>query len=345
MDILRGIMDVKFRYRRGEIPVGLVGIGGWGGNYLRRLANSREFELVVCYDVNRDLLSQSCRKFNYQIAASYQSLLEEYNIKAVFIVTPNPFHKDQVLDGIDRNIKYIFVEKPIANTVQEINEIIDLCRLKQSVISVGHNVRRRAEFRTMKRLIDEGAIGEVLAVDANNSQNYGLKSHPSWRLDSKKCPGGSLMQLGIHMIDLFQYLFGDILEVSAYLTNRYVETGIDDTAVMTCKSESGILGSLVSSYSNSSAFELLALGTDASLLVRGSRLYLNLGRKERRVRVPSVDVLEEQIGEFARCILNNHRPEVGLAEAVKAVSVVAAAIRSSISRRSQFVDGGEFEAK
>lgn len=339
MGIREIIRDVRYRPRSGEIPVGVVGVGGWGSNYLPRLANSRKFELKACYDVDRELLVKACAKWNCQMASSYQSLLEDYSIRAVFIVIPNFLHKDYILEAIHKNVKYIFVEKPIANTMEDAREIFNTCKDSQVILSVGHNVRRRPEFRAMKRLIDRGEVGKVLVVDANNSQSYGVRRCPGWRLDREKCPGGSLLQLGIHLIDVLQFLCADILEVNAYLTNRYVETGIDDTAVMTCKFESGILGSIVSSYSHSPAFELLVLGTDANLLVRNSSFYVQSNGREKKVRLQSSDVLVEQIDEFAECIVSDRVPEVGVVDAAKALAVVDACIRSSNSGTTVSVSG------
>ena len=313
---------------RNRIPVGLVGIGVWGRQYVDILRKSDIFDLRVCFDTNEEILEGVCSSVGCLKANSLEELIVVDGLQAVVIVTPNHLHYEQCTKAIKQG-KHVFVEKPIANTIEEAKKIYQAAKKNNLIVSVGHNVRRRSEFRMMKKLIESKEIGKVLMVEANNSQNMGIKKGTPWRLKRDDSPGGPLLQLGIHNIDALQYLFGDIKEVKAYLTNRYLDAVIDDTGTIICAFESGILGYIGATYSESPRFTMTVFGTKGNLVLQDNELYLYIGKKRKKLKIMQVDTLKEQVAEFGECILNNRKPEVGVEEAMRALAVVEAAIESS----------------
>ena len=321
--VRNGIKYIKHWPRKGEISVGLVGVGGWGRQYVDILRGSDIFELRVCFDRNKELLQSVCSSFGCVEAESLDELLTDDGLQAVVIVTPNFLHYEQCINAIKQG-KHVFVEKPIANTIEEAKKVFRAGKAKNVIISVGHNVRRRSEFRMMKRLIDTGEIGEVIMIEANNSQPIGDGRETSWRLNVDTCPSGPLSQLGIHHIDALRYLFGEIAEVKSYLKTEYFRSGV----LSVFSFESGILGYLGTNYLSEPAFTMRVYGTEGNLIVDDIRLYLQKNGKKKRIKTKPINTLEKQIKEFGECIINNKEPEVGVKEAMGNMAVVDAIMES-----------------
>lgn len=313
---------------RNMIPVGLVGVGGWGRQYVDILQKSDIFDLQVCFDTNKELLQSVCSTIGCSPADSSEELLAVDGLQAVVIITPNHLHYVQCTEAIEQK-KHVFVEKPIANTIEEAKKIYQVAKENNLIVSVGHNVRRRSEFRMMKKLIENGEIGGVVMVEANNSQPIGDGREKSWRLNKDTCPSGPLSQLGIHHIDTLRYLFGKITGVKSYLKNEYFKSEVPDTVLSVFSFKSGVLGYLGTNYVSEPSFTMRVYGTKCNLIVESTTLYLQKKGKKKKVKTESVNTLEKQIKEFGECIINNREPEVGVKEAIENMAVVDAIMESA----------------
>jgi len=330
---------LKYRPRRGEIPVGLVGVGGWGSRYVDILQKSDILDLRVCFDTNKELLQSVCSSVGCLDANSLEELLAVDGLQSVVIVTPNHWHCEQCIRAIEQG-KHVFVEKPLANTVEEAKRICQAAEENNVIVAVGHNVRRRREFRTMKKLIDDGEIGEVIMVEANNSQYVAEGRETRWRLSRDTCPGGPLLQLGIHHVDTLHYLFGEIAEVKAFSKEDYLGE-VPDAILSILSLKAGMLAYLGTSWVAEPSFTMKVYGTKGNLIVGGTTLHLEKNRKRRRIETRSVDTLEEEIKEFGECIKGNRKPEVDAKEALKNL-VVVEAIMESLRNQGESVKIGEW---
>lgn len=310
-----------------RIPIGLVGVGGWGRKYVDILLRSKIFDLRVCFDTNEEVLKEVCSFVGCLKAKSLEELLANDSLQAVVIVTPNYLHYEQCIKAIKEK-KHVFVEKPIANTVEEAKKINQAANENHLIVSVGHDVRKRPEFRLMKKLIEDGDIGEVMMVEANNSQPIGDGREKSWRLDKDTCPFGPLSQLGIHHIDTLRYLFGEITKVKSYLKNELFEAGVPDTVLAVFTFKSGILGYLGTNYLSEPSFAMRIYGTRGNLILEDTHLYLQKKKKLKKIKVQSINTLEEQVIEFGECIINNKEPEIGAKEALENIAVVESIMKS-----------------
>lgn len=321
-----------------KMSIGLVGVGGWGRQYVDILRRSDIFDLRVCFDTSEEILEKLCSSVGCLKANSLKELLTVDGLQAVAIVTPNHWHCEQCIRAIEQG-KHVFVEKPIANMVEEAKKIYQAAEENNVIVSVGHDVRRRHEFRTMKKLIEDGKIGDVIVVEANNSQYIG-EGEVSWRLSKDTCPGGPLLQLGIHHIDTLRYLFGEIVEVKAFSKEDYFEE-VPDTVLSILFFKAGMLGYLGTSWATEPSFTMKVYGTEGNLILEGTTLYLQKNRKRKRIETRPVNTLEEEIKEFGECIMGKRKPEVDAKEATKNLTLVEA-IMESIRKRGESVKIGEW---
>ena len=133
-------------------------------------------------------------------------MLADNSVELVIVNTPNYTHYDYAKKALEAD-KHVIIEKPFTVTIEEGQELIDLARRKNKVLSVYHNRRYDSDFRTIKKVIDENLLGRLVEVEMHFDR---FKEELSPKLH-KEVPGpgaGSLYDLGSHLIDQALQLFG-----------------------------------------------------------------------------------------------------------------------------------------
>jgi predicted dehydrogenase len=309
----------------------MVGLTGWASSLARGAARTPEIELVTGFARTPASRHEFSQDFGCETASSYEALLADSRVEAVILGTPNHVHCEQTIQAA-RAGKHVFVEKPIANRLVEAQAMIVACEEAGVVLFVGHNYRRRGTIRKLKSLAVEGRLGHVVMVEGHNSHPGGLRLTPqSWRWHTESCPGGPLMQLGIHVYDALQYLAGPIRRVTALLGREVLETENPDTTLTLLEFESGMLGYVGSAYVVPHTSYITLYGTNAKAQTEADGS-LSLRSHEagmgQQLAIPVVDTVVEEMAEFALCVREGRKPETGGPEAKSALSVVLAALES-----------------
>jgi len=314
-----------------------VGLGGWGRSLSRGLAAAENVEVVAAYDIDADTLEKASGEHGWPAADSYDEMLADDSVQGIVTVTPNHTHRELAVRAAEAG-KAVFVDKPIANTLEDADAIISACRSAGVVLSVGHSARRFGPVRAIKTELDKGSLGQLLMAEAHTSHAGGMRVQPhQWRWKRELCPGGPLMQLGVHHADTIQYLLGDIENVCAMIRRVATPAEIDDVASVALEFESGIVGYLGDTYSTPRQHFIHIYGTEGHLAwSRHGALALHRGGDRQELAFADIDAVREEVEDFARAIADGGRPEVSGAEARKALAVVLAAIQSAETRT--FVD-------
>lgn len=308
------------------VRLGLTGCGSYGRHLASKVQMVSGARLEACFD---PFSENALRLANAEGCAVAPTLDELFSaVDAVLVVTPNRLHRETALAAFGAG-RPVFVEKPLADSVEDCEKIIKAAEVAGLPLAVGHNGRRKPGHRAMKLMIDEGRIGRVITAEANFSRPGAREiTSQSWRLS--ECPSLPLTQLGIHHIDTLHYLLGQVAEVAALMT-RLVIVGenVDNTATL-LQFDSGALGSLISSYVSAPAYHILLVGESGSLFCRnGKELILRTGSEETTVSVACHDDIAEEIEDFVRSVRGEGSPEVGGREALEAVRVLEAAQTSA----------------
>jgi len=155
------------------IKVGVVGCGYWGPNLIRNLRQSPDCLLKIICDKSEQRLKHM-RKLHHDVATTneYQELLKDAEIDAIVVATPVRFHFEMAKAALLAG-KHVFVEKPLARTVAEAEELVALADQKGLVLMVGHTFLFSPAVRRMKEIIDSGDIGELQYISARRL-NLGL---------------------------------------------------------------------------------------------------------------------------------------------------------------------------
>ena len=194
--------------KNNKIKWGVVGSGGIAAKRTipgMLLANNAVCQAVM--DLNEQVVKNVQKTFNIPEAyTSLDSFLAEADIDAVYIATPVFCHKEQVMKVAEAG-KHILLEKPMGLTSKEGEEMIAFCKEKNVKLGVGFMMRFHDAHQKIKNLIGNGMIGEVVSANAKFNCWYPV-SDQIWRQTKAFGGGGAMMDMGIHCIDLLQYLTG-----------------------------------------------------------------------------------------------------------------------------------------
>lgn len=174
-----------------------------------------------------------------------EALLADPDIDAVYIATPPASHKSLSLLAA-RAGKHVYVEKPMAMRFAECEEIVSVCRERNVRLFVAFYRRAMPRFLKLKEWIDSGAIGAVLNVRAVQHQKPAAEDLSRgtlpWRLKPEVSGGGKFLDMGIHELDIFDFLFGPIEEVHGIAGNRAGLYEVEDTVTATWRHAGGVQG-------------------------------------------------------------------------------------------------------
>jgi predicted dehydrogenase len=315
------------------LRVAVLGMGWWSDVLSDAIKRSSEIEIVACFTRSEDKRRAFAEKYKCRAAASYQEILADRSIAAIVNTTPNNVHLETTRQAAEAG-KHVFLDKPIANTVREGMQIAEVCRKAGVVLALGYQRRREKHFRWIKAEIDAGRFGKLVQAECNISRDrLGQFDLSSWRYTAEGMPGGVMLQIGIHYVDVLEYLMGPIKSVSARLAQLVLPGDNPDVANMILQHENNALSNLTASYASASEFYMMNIyGKEASAyydLFSGLR-HLKRGEKAARaIATEKNDTIREELEEFARCARSGGQPETDGFWAAGNLAVIKAGAKSA----------------
>ena len=315
------------------LRVAVLGMGWWSDVLADGIKRGNSIEIVSCYTRSEEKRNAFAAKYGCKTAASYEAILADPSIEAIINTTPNHVHLETTAQAAAAG-KHVFLDKPIANTVAEGFQIADVAKKHNVVLSLGYQRRRESHFRWIKNEIDAGNFGKLVQADANISRDrVGKIDLSSWRYQSTGMPGGVMLQIGIHYVDVLEYLMGPIVKVSG-MSNQLVLPGDNpDVANLILMHENGALSNLTASYASASDYYSMNIyGKEKSAyydLFTGLRYLKRYEDKAIPVACEKNDTIREELDEFAHCIRSGKPPETDGFWASRNLAVIKAGVRSA----------------
>lgn len=242
---------------------------------------------------------------------SYDELVADPTVDAVYVATPHPMHREHVLLAIKAG-KAVLCEKPFTVNAKEAEQVVTAARSSGVFVMEAMKTRFFPAMRQIQRRVAEGAIGEPRLLQADFGFRAGFD--PRSRLFDPALGGGALLDVGVYCVSLASQFFGGEPErVSGLATVG--ETGIDEQAVMALGYAGGGLAMLSTAIRTSTANEITLFGTEGWLRIHraafGPRAYTiyRAGQKEgETVEVPTEgNGFDYEADEVARCLRENKR--------------------------------------
>lgn len=200
-----------------DLRIGVIGSGGRGGLATHAHKPGKGSRVVACCDVNEQALEMNRQWYGSDIFTTrdYRKLLRQ-DLDAVFVTAPDFLHEEHALAAINAGVA-VYLEKPMAITIAGCDRILRRAREKKARLFVGHNMRYMNIFIKMRKLIADGAIGEVKSAWCRHFISYGGDAYfRDWHSERRNTTG-LLLQKGAHDIDMIHWLTGSYTRrVSAF---------------------------------------------------------------------------------------------------------------------------------
>src|SRR6187431_3120009 len=239
------------------LRVACIGMGWWSDVLADAMKRSSKIKIVACYTRSQDKRAAFAKKYGCRPAATYEEVLADRDIEAIINTTPNDVHLPTTKAAAAAG-KHVFLDKPIANNVTEGRAITEACRKAGVVLGMGYQRRRESHFRYVKKQIDAGAFGKLVNAEANISRDrLGKIDLNSWRYQAAGMPGGVMLQIGIHYIDVLEYLIGPVKAVSGRSAQLVLPGDNPDVASLILEHENGAISTLNASYASASEYYLM----------------------------------------------------------------------------------------
>ncbi len=202
----------RIQGRINMIQFGVIGIGRRGVIPLMYYPKDRA-KLVAVAEIN-PATTENFRKEHPNedifITDDYRKLLARPEVQAVFIMVRDPLHEEIAVAALEAG-KDVFLEKPMAITLEGCDRILETACRKRRRLFLGHNMRYMPFVMKMKEIIDSGVIGEIQSVWVRHFINYGSCYFRHWCAERRNCTG-LLLQKGAHDIDVIHYLTGSFTQ-------------------------------------------------------------------------------------------------------------------------------------
>jgi predicted dehydrogenase len=272
-------------------------------------------------------------KYECAAASSYEEILADKSIDAIINTTPNNVHLETTRQAAEAG-KHVFLDKPIANTLSEGRAITEACRKAGVVLALGYQRRRESQFRWIKQQIDAGVFGKLVNAEANISRDrLGKIDLTSWRYQAEGMPGGVMLQIGVHYVDVLEYLMGPIVAVSGQAAQLVLPGDNPDVASLMLQHENGALSTVNASYASATENYVMNIyGKEASAYydLRGGLRFIKRGtEKAEAIPFTQNDTFVDELDEFAMAVRGQGIPETGGEYATRSLGVIRAGIISA----------------
>lgn len=223
-----------------KLKWGVAGCGNFLENtFLPTFQNLKKSKLISVYSSNEIRAEFIKKKFNAENSFyNYQEFLSS-DIDAIYISSKNSDHYQQVIDAANAG-KHILCEKPLSITSDQAEEMVDVCKKNNVILTLNYTMRHHPIIKKTKEFIDSKLLGKIVSISAKF--NFDFQPNDNFRFNIDESGGGALRDLGTHMIDLMRYLGGEISSINGTVANVIYDSKVDDFAAALIKFENGGYG-------------------------------------------------------------------------------------------------------
>jgi predicted dehydrogenase len=336
------------------------------------MAGSSKAHLEHLYDLDSNLANDIASRYQARVAASLADLLADPLVDVVYIAVPHdllhPMARQALLSG-----KHALAEKPMALTVEQARNLIDLADERRLALGVYYEMHHTEACTTARKMVHAGAIGNVIAIRIQTlidkplsywQSGYTGRQISPWRCQQTRAGGGVLLMNTSHLLEAVRYITGlEVEQVTGAAGTLFApaEVEVEDTAAATLVYSNGAIGSILAGAHLAGAgrgderFDLY--GSRGQLKIPdpyGSgdlQIYLREGWEDipggQWVTLPGrpVDIHRAAVDEFAQAVESGVRPPTDGAVALQILAAVQAIYDSaSLGRAVRLSETGKTDS-
>lgn len=326
---------------------GLVGLGALAKQLAPAFASAGNAELVACASRSHESAKAFAEAHGIsRVHPSYEELVRDPYVDAVYVATPNHLHHAVVLAAAGQR-KHVLCEKPMAPTVREADDMISACQSAKVRLGVGFYLRFLPVARVAVDAVRAGQLGVVREFTMQRYSSQTVGEMAAWRRELRLAGGGVLMDVGVHLLDLAHYILGRPVSQVFALAYPPRPSGLpDDTTTVLLEFSGGCQAILRCSRG------LPAGANDLEIFGSGGRLFTGplrwTGSYEATVqtaastevrRFPVEDLYRLEIEAFGEELAGARTPLATGEEGRELVRITEAAVRSLETGAAVRIDG------
>lgn len=347
------------------LKAGLIGCGYISAKHIRSMAALPDIKLVAVSDIQQKSMMQTIKTYqqlkkNHNPIAmytNYQEMLSDSEIDFIIIAVYSGLHAPIAKQALKKG-KHVMIEKPMALSLADADEIISLSKRFNKKVLVCHQLRYMPHMRKIKALIQKQGLGKInfTSVSLRLNRTDAYFSNSSWKGTWEK-DGGMLVNQGIHLIDLFIWLMGDPENVYGDIAGKQHHKEIEDIAsgiVTFSDHRKGLIEANTVSQPANIGYEIALFGEKGTICIGGKGLqdvlhchcpqYPNF--KDDLIR--TINTNAEHVfmyQDFIQAIEQDLPPLVSAEEGRRALALVFALYDSALKKQPVSLPINEFSTK
>jgi predicted dehydrogenase len=324
------------------LKVRVIGCGYWGPNLIRNFLQLSESDVARVADLDENRLKRMKELYpSIETTQDYMDIVADSKIDVVAVATPVHTHFKLASDALSAR-KHVFVEKPIAASVQEAEELVALAEENQRKLMVGHTFLYSAAVQKMKEIIDSGEFGEIFYINSQRL-NLGLfQQHINVFWD-----------LAPHDISMILYLLGQEPQTVSAIGASHINPAVEDVAILSMRFSDNQIAFIQTSWLDPDKIRKMTVAGSKKMLVYDDvqttekiRIYDKGVEKPRHydtyaefhysykygdIVIPKIEGAEPvrtELKHFIECIKNGNRPLSDGKSGLRVVKILEAAQKS-----------------
>ena len=337
--------------------IGIIGCGRIAQTrHIPEYLENENARIIGYYDLNRERAQQMADQYGGRACSSIEEMLADPEIDAVSVLVVNTEHARVSIQALNAG-KHVLCEKPMATTLEDCIAMVDAAKKNNKYLMIGQNQRMAKAHRKARKLLGQGVIGDVVTFRTcfghGGPEGWSIdKGNYPWFFDKNKSSMGVLADLGIHKLDLIQFLLHrKVVETTCKLVtlDKMGPDGnlidVDDNAFCILKMDNGIVGTLTASwtYYGEEQNSTVLYGTEGLMKIYdhpdfaitvidrdGDRAYYDT----EKIQTNDNQTKSGIIDAFIDALENDHKPEISGEDVLAAMRAVFASIQSSREDRT-----------
>lgn len=333
------------------VRYGILGLGSMGNRMAEaiRAADNAVLQVVS----SRDLARAEAFAHKHQVPTAVvgvDDLVNRDDIDAVYIATPNALHADQTCRAL-RARKHVLVEKPMALSVHDAREMVDVSRSSVRLLGIGFHLRYQGTHQRIRQILNDGILGDLAVIRGEWAYYQPNKESYTWQLDPEIAGAGSVMGLGVHLIDLLcNFADAPVVAVTAEADGpgdrwpmEFVTAGLlrfdgDIIASFFCGRRVAYTENSVTVYGTKGRLDSIgsmAMGPAGTLRITDER-------GSRDIPTITVNPFQAEIEAFSSAVTTGESFHASGEDGLRSVEVTEAIIRAA--RTSREADAAQFKS-
>jgi predicted dehydrogenase len=324
----------KTPYQGPVLRVAICGLGSYGTRVAEAMKDSTRAKLVGVISGTPSKVKEWQSKYNIPEKNCYNygnmdEIKNNPDIDAVYVITPNALHKEQVIK-VAKAGKHAICEKPLSVTAKDGQEMVDACKKANVKLLVGYRLHFEPKTLEIIKMRNAGEFGKVLFFQGLSGFKIGDPTQ--WRLNKELAGGGAMMDIGIYSINGARYMVGEepiwVTAQETKTNTNLFKPGVDETIMFQMGFPGGAVASCLSTYAMNNLDKFFLNGDKGFAELNPATGYGPIqGRTNKgELNQPHKTHQTVQMDEMAAIILENKKPVVPVdgEEGVKDLKIIDA---------------------